>query len=442
MKAVYLTISPHDPIIARDGRPFGAGQGIRMKSLEWLYPSVLAGSLRTLMGKIKSSDFDPDTIDALKRISIYGPLPLYEGKIYVPAPKDILVRDDDKKRDCFAIRPVALKEGEGCNLPSCGLLPSMLPESVDEEFKPARTPAFWSMDKMVEWLINATGDSFNPPPDPEKIKKCEVSCGLRAAIRPHLSPDPENVKECEDLVKECDGFINQPERDSRIHVKIDPTLGSSDEGMLFETVGQDLSLKGNADGIRIAARIEADDEWGGLAEKIDSLHTIGGERRLAYWKADSAPMAWSCPDAIFKALNGKKRIRLVLTTPAIFSQGWLPGWLHEVNESLQGFPPDAPEGLNLRLVSACIDRWRPISGWSLESKNKGNRPKPVRRLAAAGSVYFFDVLSGNAEELAKNLWMKPVSDVIQDRHDGFGLALWGVWDDAFGMKTNEKREEV
>jgi CRISPR-associated protein Cmr3 len=442
LKTVYLTITLHDPIIARDGRPFGAGQGIRMKSLDWPYPSVLAGSLRTLMGKAKSSDFDPETVESLKKISIYGPLPLYGGKIYIPAPKDILVRDDGNNRDCFAIRPVALRDGTGCNLPSGGLLPSTIPESVDEEFKPAGIPAFWSMDRMIAWLTDSAGDSFSAPPDPEEIGKCESCCGLRAATRPSWPLDSEKAKKCKELIEKCEGFINGPERDPRIHVKIDPDLGSSDEGMLFETVGLDLSLKGSADGIGIAARVEADDNWGSLAEKIDSLHTIGGERRLANWKAEKSSKAWDCPESICNTLEGKNRIRMVLATPAIFSQGWLPGWLHEVNGSLKGTPPGATNDLGLKLVSACVDRWRPISGWSLESKNKGNRPKPVRRLATAGSVYFFEVLSGDAKKLAKELWMKPVSDEAQDRQDGFGIALWGVWGDASGLKKNEKREEV
>ena len=38
-----------DPLVARDGRPFGAGQGNRMRSSGWLYPSVVAGSYRLIV---------------------------------------------------------------------------------------------------------------------------------------------------------------------------------------------------------------------------------------------------------------------------------------------------------------------------------------------------------------------------------------------------------
>ena len=100
MTVVFLSIEPHDPIIARDGRPFNAGN--RMKGLDWPYPSVLAGSLRTMLGKMKDGNFDKDTISALKSIIVSGPLPLCQGKIYIPAPKDLLVKEENKKRECRA----------------------------------------------------------------------------------------------------------------------------------------------------------------------------------------------------------------------------------------------------------------------------------------------------------------------------------------------------
>jgi CRISPR-associated protein Cmr3 len=96
--------------------------------------------------------------------------------------------------------------------------------------------------------------------------------------------------------------------------------------------------------------------------------------------------------------------------------------------------------LRLKLVSACTDRWKPISGWSLEKVSRG--PKAIRRLVPAGSVYFFEVLSGDAGDLAKNLWLRSVSDEDQDRRDGFGLAVWGLWDFADEETTKSGKKEV
>ena len=75
-----------------------------------------------------------------------------------------------------------------------------------------------------------------------------------------------------------------------------------------------------------------------------------------------------------------------------------------------------------------MERWRAVSGWNLEKGKRG--PKAIRRLVPAGSVYFFELKDGNPADLAK-LWLKSVSDKGQDgqdRRDGFGLAMWGIWD--------------
>jgi CRISPR-associated protein Cmr3 len=414
-----------------------------MGSLDWLYPSVLAGSLRTILGNIVQADFSKqETIDALKKVAISGPLPLWNGKIFLPAPKDIIVKEDGKdsikKRYAYAIRPTKIQNSEGCDLPfPRGVLcPAMLP--IQDEFKPAGIPAFWSANKIAEWLVSPNGECFLVPPGPEK---------------------PETIK----TVGE---FLPNPQKDTRTHVKIDPKLGSAEDEMLFRTIGLDLSLKSKPQGIQFAVRVEADGVFLGdkpleaLVKEIDCFGPIGGERRLARWKSEkpenrvsSAEMrsqesegpqiGWNFSkkicDALDKQKNGKERVRLILATPAVFSQGWLPGWLEFNGGSIESTSENdvMPPGVKLKLVSACFDRWRPISGWSLEKDHRG--PKKIRRLVPSGSVYFFDVLKGDASDLAKNLWLRSVCDDKQDRRDGFGLALWGIWD--YANETIVKKQE-
>jgi CRISPR-associated protein Cmr3 len=50
----------------------------------------------------------------------------------------------------------------------------------------------------------------------------------------------------------------------------------------------------------------------------------------------------------------------------------------------------------------------------------------VKRFIPSGGVYFFERVNGKASELADR-WLEPVSDDEQDRRDGFGLAVWGIW---------------
>jgi len=378
--SLHLTLTPRDPLVARDGRPFG--QGARMKSLDWPYPSVLAGSLRSLLGKAAGGDFSEAAVQTLKAIDIAGPLPCLDGELYFPAAKDLLVfADDARQRQAMPLRPQALPKGAGCNLPGGALWPV----AVDAEAKPAPAPAFWSSRRMAGWLLDKP---FIPPEN-----------GAPGS-----------------------GFLDAPAKDERMHVSIDPDTYAAEEGLLFMTAGLDMGLPGQAGPVTLAARIEAGDAWRGRLERLDALHPFGGERRLAHWRAEPAGAAWRCPDELGAALRQTKAVRLVLATPALFARGWLPGWLDA--RTLAGRPPGT-SSLRLRLVGGCVERWRPISGWGLENGAVG--PKPVRRLTPAGSVYFFTVEAGSAAELAGPAWLRSVADEAQDRRDGFGLGLWGIW---------------
>jgi CRISPR-associated protein Cmr3 len=113
---------------------------------------------------------------------------------------------------------------------------------------------------------------------------------------------------------------------------------------------------------------------------------------------------------------------MTLATPAIFEDGWKPAWL---GPDLIGSPPGS--GTRLRLVGVSIKRWQAVSGWSLANlPGQPRGPKPIRRIVPAGGTYFFETVDGRETDLA-DLWLEPVSDQPQDRRDGFGLAVWGVW---------------
>jgi CRISPR-associated protein Cmr3 len=154
-------------------------------------------------------------------------------------------------------------------------------------------------------------------------------------------------------------------------------------------------------------------------DQLSYWHRLGGERRLVHWKKADSDM-WKCPDGIREALNTTTRIRMVLATPAVFNDGWKPGWL------TTGLEGDL-SGVKLKLVGASNGRWKAVSGWSLADTEKQKRgPKPIRRMVPAGSVYFFSCEKGAASALAAR-WLQSVSDDDQEQRDGFGLAIWGTW---------------
>ncbi|MBN1236760.1 MAG: type III-B CRISPR module-associated protein Cmr3 [Methanotrichaceae archaeon] len=424
MSTVYLAVTPHDPIIARDGRPFGKDQGIRMRSLDWPYPSVLAGSLRTMLGKTNGG-FSEDVVKALLKIKVAGPLPMKGEQLFLPIPKDILAKENDEIFFAIPLRPAKFRTGEGCDLPKGGLLPTMLPDAVDEDFKPSKMPTFWSMSKMIAWLTNSTGSNF--------------SLCSNSKSKGGMEEKDEDDKKC---WKGDSDFLEAPEKDERVHVGIDGKTGASEDGLLFMSVALDLAIVGQDESIHLAAMVETDNVFGEIVAKLDEIHPFGGERRLARWARIEELDGWNCPKVIASELSKSTKIRMIIATPAIFSNGWVPAWLEtkrldDGSDVLEGTPPGAPGNLKLRLISACIDRWKPISGWSAEAKSRG--PKAIRRLVPAGSVYFFEAQPGsNSSELGK-LWLRSVCDKEEDRKDGFGLAVWGIWEEAKEEDIKDKR---
>ena len=318
-----------------------------------------------------------------------------------------------------------MKAGEGCDLPRGGLLPTMLPDVFEEDFKPLNKPASWSIGKMTEWLANPTGSDFSLCIDSKSDNKEDKETG---------DQDLKNPKK-----NKCKSdFLEAPEKDERVHTAINRDTGAAwvEEGLLFMSVGLDLSSTEMGGGISLVTRIKANSTFENKLSNLDEIHPFGGERRLAEWIRTEEPPGWSCPAEISSKLEklDSGKIRMVLATPAIFSKGWLPGWLEfnqleDGSEVLEGIPPEASVSQKLRLISACVDRWRPISGWSTEAKSQG--AKAIRRMVPAGSVYFFEIQNGKGDEasaLAESHWLESVCDLPEDRKDGFGLAVWGTWE--------------
>lgn len=384
-----LELACRDPIVARDGRPFGAGQGKRMRSTGWVLPSVVAGSLRSVIGKVAQREFSVGTAQELLQIEVGGPFPqTADGTLYLPAPHDCVVHPTHG-----ALRAAPrTAEAADCDWPVAGLRPVWLTDKqARDEFKPLEAPAWWPIDRYAAWLTNG-------------------AFGLD------------------------DRFLRAPEAEHRTHVQLDPVAGVAEDGNLFTTVALPLSHlerhSASCDAtcaeryaaITLAGRVRGEGWCAEEVASLDSLHPLGGERRLVHWKATEAVSSWGCPEEVREALSSASKIRMVLATPAVFGDGWKPAWL---DESLVGAPPRV--NVTLKLVGVSIERWCAVSGWSLASlPNQPRGPKPVKRIVPAGGVYFFEIIDGSASELA-NRWLEAVSDDAQDRRDGFGLAVWGVW---------------
>lgn len=394
MDTTYL-IEPRDPILARDARPFSAEPGALAESLPWPLPSTTTGAIRTYLGGDWSQNPDQKAQQVLD-ISVHGPLLVAKRgateawQVYFPAPADAIVYEreegdgdgNSKEKLKKVMNLLPLRSGNSSNGAGCNLPDGLMPLSITKEVKPSPEFAFLSLDWTAKRLATAS-PSEDPPTD-----------GIAGIAK-----------------------------DSRVHVSIAPDTKTGVQGRLFATVSLafpdgPLFERGQRVGWQHVGMIcKVSGAPNGIARELQPL---AGEKRLAYVSRNDD--LWPpIPDYLVNACTSTTRLKLQLVTPAIFRHGWQPGWLE--NE-LVGSPPGL-DGVTLKLVSAAVPRRGAVSGW--DYKKKG--PKPSRFLAPAGSVYFFEVTTGElSEEAVTSLWLNSLCDEQQDRRDGFGLAIPGIWD--------------
>ncbi|HYT92546.1 MAG TPA: type III-B CRISPR module-associated Cmr3 family protein [Gemmataceae bacterium] len=403
MSVVTLQITARDPIVARDGRPFGAGQGNRMRGLGWPLPSVVAGSFRTVLVKANPSlDFADKMPQRLMRIEVAGVFPTFKNELYLPSPSDAVAEpSEDGKAIKLVHRVTPQPNVGGCDFPDdLPLQPVVISEDqAKRDFKPRPVPAWWPVGKLTEWLL-----------------------------RKPVTFDAT--------------FLNAAIQETRDHVCLDADTGTAAEGELFTTAGLNVThlprygveeskpVQERFAEVSLTGRVTITEHDFDHLNALSTWHPLGGERRLVHWKAGDPVNGWTCPDAVKSELASATRIRMVLATPAIFEHGWRPGWLDA--STLTGEP--FGDGPTLKLVGVSNSRWKAVSGWSLAKINSRGEldpngkpgPKAIRRMVPAGGVYFFEVTRGEAAALADH-WLKSVSDGDQERRDGFGLAVWGTW---------------
>ena len=358
-----MSLEPLAPIIVGSGRPFGQSVA---EPARFPPPSTVAGCLRTAWARATNTPFDDPN---LAKISVAGPLLLNcNNQVLVPKPADALYFGHGNAAACVRAEPRQFNVGDA-DLPD-GLVPVQLTEEI--KGKPGEGPAWWSWNDLMAFR------------DGKKV--------AHAAL--------------------CKNGWTPPAGDRRTHVAIDRRTGAADAGKLFQTEGMDFAARAEDNSVvgrRLLVRFEKD-----LGETL--VH-LGGERRLAALHPEEKATWPEPPKGWLDKIQDSDGLCLTLLTPGIFSAGYRPGWL---NSNLIGSPPTAPN-LQLKLLAAAVDRWQPHSGWDLAKQ----QPRSTRKLAGAGTTYWFSIVDGDDDLNA--LWLTNISDDDQDRRDGFGLALPSPW---------------
>jgi len=171
--------------------------------------------------------------------------------------------------------------------------------------------------------------------------------------------------------------------DARIGIALDPEKRAAAEGALFSAEAIVPDPK-NHTGFLV--EVEGADA---IVPK-DGLLRLGGDGRAA--RIDVCRVESREPD--WDRIARERCFRLVLATPGLFEQGWMPPGTQADGTTWHG-----PDGISVRLVCAAVPRAQVVSGWDLAQR----APKAALCAAPAGSVYWFDAKASDGAALVTAL---------------------------------------
>jgi CRISPR-associated protein Cmr3 len=374
----------------RDARPFGAFGRYSGGLHRWPMPNTVAGALRTRIGFAKEENYfdkgnprrDKNVADILK-VRLNWMLPVWrtgggQWKYCFPRPADAIVyRDDESELKVERFSLGRLSGGSATDLH----WQDWLYPFTNIRNKPALdVPNLWHATVMRQWW-----------------EECRV---------PQITGDG-------------DLGLPMPPLEIRMHVGIDPDTYTAADERLFASGG--VRMEASEDGVfhqyGIACSLDEGD-----VDITGDLH-LGGERRIA-----SAQLLQMAPPDLVCLSESAHFLRLQLLTPGSFG-GWAPQWLlpEERDGELPWGVPWKPFPCALKLRSAFMGAWQPVSGWDYAK----HEPKAMRKMVPAGAVYVVELKDpSKAKEVGEALWLKSLCRRdSQEASDGFGVVAVGNADE-------------
>jgi len=370
-------IQPLDVLVLRGNHLFGAAGSYGAAQMP-PWPSVFAGALRSHL--LAAGGHDPQAFGRggiehpeLGTPERPGPFTLAgvqlarrgkEGRIerLFPLPADaVVLTDKDETRTVHGLQPRAPMLPSGWTLP-------LMPVLKAPQGKP---DSGWLLDE-AGWQLWLQGETVE---------------------RAHL-------------VKTSDLW----RMESRPGVGLDANRRAAEDGKLFTV--QAVAMRPEA-GFVVQVQ-------GCTGPLPPGMLRLGGDGRAARLLTDLPESELPpLPRVEPRALLDAGRLRILLTSPGLFADGWkLPGVDAEGRFSLHG--------VKGRLASAAVARAETVSGWDLARR----APKPARRVAPTGSVYWIDQLEATPEALDKlvetGLWLDADENPSR-RAEGFNRIVLGAW---------------
>ncbi len=358
-----IFIEPLDVMLFRDGKPFSAEEDVIASSIFPPFPSTFYGAIRTEILSRQNFEFLP--LSPVKNNSQY------------------LNQIDSLTQDLGIVGPFIADENHLEYFPIPKDVMKIKGEDKYVQLKPRSSPPFKS-DLAVSPLWVKTNYDEHMEDSKGFIRESKLKIYLRGE-----KSDGWSILSLDEIFQ----------KEERVGIKRPGATKTTEEGLFYiaefvrlkSRYGFTLDIEGNAD----------------LPDK--GFLRLGGESRAAsYRKIEDRN--WD-DDAIKKKIKETRKFKLYLLSPAIFNQGWVAEWMQKGEK----------DGLKFKRVSACVGKPVSVGGFDIVK----NEPKPIKKAVPAGSVYFFELLEGNVDELFKAFQFKSISD--EKQKEGFGITLVGGW---------------
>lgn len=387
-------LAPRDGFFAKDGRGWFTSASGRARSLHWPWPTTIRGALRAAWGRqLEASRGAPldqqawlaETEGVALGISlpVLGPAGKWQaGHRMWPVPADAFYvgpTDDDLDARVRRLEP--------------------RPPSDDVTVKRFGSTA----ERAVQALWRPAVPDAKPAGRPEWWTDAEFTAWCRGEPVPAHGADARAAR--------------APRRRTEVRLKIEPETHTAADGFLFST---ELTEADTADGRAwaVATRLQAPANAGVTLD--GALTFLGGKRRLARLDPAGRDLFEAPSDVEPSVASG---IRLYVITPAHFERGWLPDGFDEVDGELRGELPPLDGDFVLR--AAIVGRPVAVGGWDMAS----HRPKAIRRLVPAGSVYYLQRPDGRPITAAerRDLWLAAAQQPEDSIADGLGRVVAAPW---------------
>lgn len=369
-----LFIEPNDILMFRDDRPFAGGDDHFARGIFPPSPATIYGALRSHILSHHWSEFNKFKND--------------QGQIPDNVKKEIGTPD---KLGSLALCQFTLAKRNGNGIEQFFPMPKdVVKEKGVEDGKPCILMLInLSSSKTITDLPAGLNNMWNQTEKPMEAASGFLSSkGMEEYL---LGKPPSEMTPMEKL------FVTE----ERTGIKKSRKTRSVETGRLYSVEYFRLS-----ENIGFAVEVE-----NANLLPLSGILRLGGDNRSARYTRES----WTeIPgEQIKNKIAETKRFKLILTTPAIFKNGWLPEWIDPV--TMQG----KIYGISIKMIAACVGKPVGIGGYDFVK----NQPKVMKKAVPAGSVYYFEITEGDVGSLFQNVRLKSISD--ERTQEGFGITLIG-----------------